>query len=84
VNRGGLAVSIVLSVRNYPNRIKPTRSLDDRLGYVVEHNEALVAVLDLGALMSAIKIRRYEEDAGVELRDQYLPIPAKLHDLLLA
>jgi hypothetical protein len=54
VNWSGLAVSIG-SVRKYPNRIKPTLSLDDRLGYVVEYNEPLVAVLDPGALMSATK-----------------------------
>jgi len=84
VGASSLAVSIVLSVRKYPNRIKPTLSLHDRLGYVVEHNEVLVAVLDPGALMLATKVRRYEKYAGVEFRNRYLPIPAKLHDFLLA
>lgn len=68
VNGSGLAVLIGLSVRKHPNRIKPTLSLDDRLGYVVEHHEPLVAVLDPGAFMSVIKICRYEKYAGVELR----------------
>ncbi|MDT4865104.1 hypothetical protein FQZ97_998900 [compost metagenome] len=84
MNGSSLAVLIGLSVRKYPNRIKPTLSLDDRLGYVVEYYEPLIAVLDPGVLMSAPEIRRYEKYAGVELRNRYLPIPAKLHNLLFA
>ncbi|MNZ91607.1 hypothetical protein D3C78_1105970 [compost metagenome] len=82
--RHRLAVLVRHPVREHPNWVQATLSLDDGFRHVVQHHQTLVAVLDPRTLMSATKIGRYEEDAGLELWNRYFPVPAQFHDFLFA
>ncbi|MNY81455.1 hypothetical protein D3C86_2230350 [compost metagenome] len=57
---------------------------DDRFSHVVQHHQPFVTILDPGTLMPAAEISRYEEHAGLELRNRYFPVPTKFYDFLLA
>lgn len=83
MNRRRLAVPVGHPIREYPDRIQAALPLDGRLGHRVQHDQPFLSILHARSLVPASKIRRNQEDAGIEFRYRDLPVPPQLDHLLL-